>query len=83
MTQPTKPIAEVKYGMIVASIWRNETEKGVRHNVTLSRLYKTEEGQWKRSDSFGRDDLLLVAKVADLAHSKIIALSERPDEERV
>jgi hypothetical protein len=81
MTQPTKPIAEVKSGKIVASIWRNETEKGTRHNVTFSRLYKTEEGQWKRSESFGRDDLLLLAKVADLAHSEIARRIEQPDEE--
>lgn len=81
MTQPTKPVAEVKSGMIVATIWRNETEKSVRHNVTFARLYKTEEGQWKRSDSFGRDDLLLLAKVADLAHSKIAELTARQDTE--
>lgn len=70
MTNKTKPIHEVRIGAIKAAIWRNETEAGVRHNVTLSRLYKDGE-QWRSSDSFGRDDLLLVAKVADKAHSWI------------
>ena len=71
----TKPIHEVRIGTIKAAIWRNETEAGVRHNVTLSRLYRDGE-QWKSSDSFGRDDLLLLAKVADRAHSWICAGQE-------
>jgi len=33
-------------------------------------VYKDGE-EWKQSDSFGRDDLPLVAKVADMAHTWI------------
>lgn len=71
-----KPVHEVRLGRIKAVIWANEVEGGVRHNVQLCRLYKKEDA-WEQSDSFGRDDLLLVAKVADLAHSWIC---ERPQE---
>lgn len=71
MTQPkNKPVAEVKSGLIVASIWKNEGEKGSRFSVTFARIYKSDD-QWKRTTSFGRDDLLILAKVADQAHSKI------------
>jgi hypothetical protein len=35
----TKPIHEVRIGAIKAAIWRNETEAGVRHNVTLTRKH--------------------------------------------
>ncbi len=36
------------------------------------RLYKDkEQDQWASTSSFGRDDLLLVAKVADTAHTWI------------
>ncbi len=66
----TKPVNEIRLGAIKAAIWANETQNGVRHNVTLSRLYKDED-EWKSSDSFGRDDLPVVAKVADLAHTWI------------
>ena len=52
------------------TIWENETPTGKRHNVTIARLYKDDD-EWKRTESFGRDDLPLVAKVADLAHSWI------------
>jgi hypothetical protein len=57
-------------GRIRAAIWANETEIGVRHNVTLSRLYKDGD-EWKDSASFGRDDLPLLAKVSDQAHTWI------------
>lgn len=36
-----KPVHEVRLGRIKAAIWANETENGVRHNVTISRLYKS------------------------------------------
>ena len=63
---------EVRLGRIRAAVWANSTETGIRHNVTVSRLYKDEaSGTWKDSASFGRDDLPLVGKVCDLAHSWI------------
>jgi len=59
-------------GAIKAAIWKNDTTGGVRYNVTLSRLYKDkDDNQWKSTDSFGRDDLLVLGKVADTAHSWI------------
>ena len=65
-----RPVHEIRFGRIRAAIWLNETESGPRHNVTISRLYKDGE-DWKDSTSFGRDDLPLVAKVCDQAHSWI------------
>ena len=65
-----RPVHEVRRGRIKAAIWENETQNGTRYNVTISRLYKDGE-QWKDSTSFGRDDLPLVRKVADLAHTWI------------
>ena len=65
-----KPAHEIRIGAVKATIWENQTDRGVRHNVTVSRLYKSDE-EWKQTDSFGRDDLLLVAKVVDQAHSWI------------
>ncbi len=66
----TKPVHEVRLGRIKAAIWANETDNGVRHNVTITRLYKDGD-EWKTSTSFGREELPLVAKVADLAHTWI------------
>jgi len=65
-----KPVHEVRLGRIKAAIWENDTQNGTRHNVTFTRLYRDGE-QWKDSTSFGRDDLPLLAKVADMAHTWI------------
>lgn len=70
-SEKVRPVHEVRLGRIRAAIWENRTENGPRHNVTLSRLYKDEQDDWRDSDSFGRDDLLVLAKVADLAHTWI------------
>lgn len=66
----TKPVHELRLGRIKAAIWENATENGTRHNVTFSRLYKDGD-HWKDSTSFGRDDLPLLGKVADMAHTWI------------
>ena len=74
----TKPINEVRLGHIKAAVWKNETESGIRYNVTFSRLYKDGD-QWKSTDSFGRDDLLLLGKVADQTHSWICTQNQDND----
>ena len=67
-----KPIHEIRLGRIRAAIWENETSNGTRHNVTFSRLYRDEQGNWGDSTSFGRDDLPLLWKVADCVHTWIM-----------
>ena len=78
MTQPAhnnRPVDDVRIGRVKATIWRNETEDGKpRYNVALIRLYKDGDS-WQSTPSFGRNDLLLVAKVADLAHTRVCELS--------
>ncbi len=73
-----KPAIEIRLGSLKAAIWKNDTETGVRYNTTFSRFYRDGD-QWKSSDHFGREDLLLLAKVADQAHTWIHAqLREAP-----
>jgi len=68
--QPNRPAHEIRLGHIKAVIWANQTDAGVRHNVSLLRIYRDGE-KWATSETFGRDDLPLVSKVADLAHTWI------------
>ena len=65
-----QPVHEIRLGAVKATIWENETSVGTRHNVTVSRLYKDGD-DWKQTESFGRDDLPLLAKVVDQAHTWI------------
>jgi hypothetical protein len=71
------PIHTIRLGLIKANIWRTRSRFGDRHNVTLCRLYKDGD-QWRESTHFGRDDLLLLAKILDHAHTWI---HTHPDDE--
>ena len=66
-----KPVVEIRLGLIKASVWHNLTPAGERYNLTLIRLYRNGD-TWKESTHFGRDDLLLAAKVLDMAHTWIL-----------
>ncbi len=73
--EPKRPIQEFRLGRIKAAVWENETQLGTRHSVTITRLFKVDgEKTWRTSTAFNRDDLPLVAKVADLAHTYIFGL---------
>ena len=76
-----KPVAEVRIGRVKATIWLNGTEEQPRHNVTFSRLYKDDAGEWKSTQSFGRNDLLVLAKVADQAHTRLFELPREEEQQ--
>lgn len=65
-----RPVHEIRLGRLKGTIWANSSETGVRHNTTFSRIYKDGD-EWKDSDSFGREDLLLLAKLANQVHTWI------------
>ena len=71
-----KPVDEIRIGRVKATVWKNGTEDQPRYNVTFSRLYKIDD-QWMSTHSFGRNDLLVLAKVADLAHHAALPASGR------
>jgi hypothetical protein len=60
-----RPVHEVRLGRICGAIWAHEGDTNGRtwHNVTLSRIYKDDRGNWARSDSFGKNELPVVIKV--------------------
>jgi hypothetical protein len=71
MGEKNRPTHEIKLGRIRAAIWSNQNEdRDVWFNVKVSRLYRDKD-QWRDTDSFRRDDLLVVAKVVDMAYDWI------------
>jgi hypothetical protein len=72
-----RPAQEVRLGAIRAAIWKNNTENGARYSVTFEKLYH-DETTWKSTGSFGKEDLLLLAKVADQAHTWILTEGREP-----
>ena len=64
------PVKTFRLGRVKAAVWENEAEQKF-YSVTFSRTYVDEANNYHDSDSFGRDDLPLVAKLADQAHTFI------------
>ena len=86
MSDNKQPAAKINLHPVSAAIWRNENQKGVFFSVTFERSFRDDDGKWHRSGSFNASDLLLLAKVADLAHSEIHKLRAgdkhpQPDDE--
>ena len=44
-----KPVHEERLGRMKAVVWANDTQSGVRHNVTFARIYK-DGAEWKDFD---------------------------------
>ena len=65
-----KPVQEFRVGLVKAAIWEKKTEKGSFHSVTLSRLYKGENG-WKQSHSFSDRELDSIVEVIGQAKAWI------------
>ena len=80
MERKMTPAHVVRLGKIQASVWANETKNGRRYNVTASRLY-LENGEWKRSESFGRDELLTAARAFESAYDWIWSQGKSADDE--
>ena len=70
MASNAKPVAELRIGTIKATVWENEVGGMTRHNVTFSRIYHDGD-QWKTTQSFGFNNLLTLAKLADQTHTLI------------
>ncbi len=68
--EKTKPVWKDRMGAVGVAVWQNQGENGTFYNVTFGRLYKKED-QWHESESFGREDLSLVAKLASRAQDWI------------
>ena len=65
------PVNTIRLGRIKAAVWENEADNKKFFNVTFARTYVDDAKQYHDTDSFGRDDLPLVAKLADRAHTFI------------
>jgi len=63
------PVRTLRLGRIKAAVWENSTDQRAFYNVTFARTYMDGDKKFRDTDSFGRDDLLLLAKLADLAHT--------------
>jgi hypothetical protein len=66
-----QPVHRIRLGSVGVAIFANQTNQGrTMYNAQFDRSYLQGE-EWKHTKSFGRDDLLVLAKLADLTHTWI------------
>lgn len=66
-----KPLETLRDGVLKATIWANQTEKGTFYNTNLSKLYEDRNGQLKETTSYNSTELLRIAELARQAHTNI------------
>ena len=74
--QNNKPLARVQLFPVSAAIFRNVGPKGTNYSVVFERCYRDQSGKYQTSSSFSGTELLLLAKVADLSHTRINEMRE-------
>lgn len=73
---PAKPIRAFRRGLIKVRVWRKRTRSGLRHTVSVVRLFRNGD-VWKESTRFSRDDIPLMRLVLDDAHTWIYEQCQR------
>ena len=71
--ESNKPIETIFDGRIKAAIWKNSGDKGAYYTVQISKLYDDEQGNTKETNSFGKNDLLKVARLTNKAYDWIVS----------
>lgn len=66
MSENNRPVHQVRIGRIKAAVFENGDD--APRKVQFTALYKDGD-EWRGSASFTREDLPLLAKVADQVHS--------------
>lgn len=72
----SRPIHEIRKGLIKVRIWRKQTRSGLRHTVSVVRLFRNGD-VWKESTRFSRDDVPLMRLVLDDAYNWIYEQSAK------
>ncbi|WP_417847305.1 hypothetical protein [Thalassoglobus sp.] len=77
-----QPIHRIRIGTVSVAIFENKTDEGQTfYNTQFDRSYRNGD-EWKHTRSFGKDDLLVVGKLADQAHSWITEQLQSTTEQR-
>ncbi len=74
-----KPLAEVKSGAVVGTIWQNEGPTGPYRTIALTRFYKDREDKWQRTKTLRPKDMPDVATVAGMVTAKLAELAPEPE----
>ena len=63
MNDKKKPTFSIRAGKIKATGWKNTAGDSTFMSYRLNRSYKDKEGNWTDSDSYGIEDLSVIASL--------------------
>jgi len=74
MNDKKKPTFSIRVGKIKATAWKNTAGESTFMSYKLTRSYKDKDGNWTESDSYGIDDMPVVASlVAEIQRRHFVA----------
>lgn len=76
-----KPIQVFRRRGVKVSIFRNEAGEHVFHKVATQKIYKEKDGEWKTTNSLGRDDLPVAQMLIGRAWEYILDKESEPNNE--
>ena len=79
-TSKQKPVAEVKSGAIVGTIWMNEGPTGPYPTITVTRFYKGRDDKWKRTKTLRPKDMPDVIAVTGQITEQLAELTPAQEE---
>ena len=68
----SRPAHTVRHGMVRATVWPQQGEKGAWFNVIVDRGYRDKEGAWQKTNYLTREDLLPAARALEHAYDWIV-----------
>ena len=67
-----QPVARFNLGSVTAAIWERQTNDGSRfYKASIETRFKDKYNTWQSSSIYSQSELVLLARVADLAETKL------------
>ena len=79
--QPVEVIRDGIDGRLKATIWSNDSDRGVFYSIEFSRTYD-KDGELQDSRTFTGSEVLQISRLAEKAYDRISELTAREKEER-
>jgi len=73
-TNNNRPILYLRIGHIYANIWDRCIKDNTFYSVTFGSRYRDKDGNWQSTENYKTEDLLVLAKLVDQVHTKILEL---------
>jgi len=64
-----QPASVIRDGNLKATLWSNQSDKGVYVSTTFAKTYEGRDGQVKDTSSFSGTDLLRISELAKKAYA--------------